>query len=81
MAKMAPETKEKIAKANSGLKKLTPEQSKSILSLYNSNDSRMSEVEKIVSKKALFELTSDAKYAPSTSKSNKSDELNRILFS
>lgn len=81
MTKMTKETKEKIRKSNSGLKKLTPEQSESIMKLYKSSDSRMSEVEKIVSKKVLFELTNDPKYAPSKSKSDKVNELNKILFS
>lgn len=82
MAKISKETAAKISKENSKIKKLSDEQKKSILSLYSSNSPKMKQIEELVSRKTLFELTGDPKYSSKTSKlAEKADKLNSILFS
>lgn len=81
MAKMTETQKNKIKEASKGLKKLTPEQEKAIKKLYETNDSRFSEVEKIVHKSILFKITGDIKFAPKSTRNERAEQLNEILFS
>lgn len=81
MTKMTEEQKNKIKAASQGLKKLTPEQEKAIKKLYETNDSRFSEVEKIVHKSILFKITGDIKFAPKSTRNERAEQLNEILFS
>lgn len=72
----------KISNESSKLKKLSEEQKSSILKLYSSNSPKIKEIEELVSKKVLFELTGNPKYSPKKSKSaEKAEKLNAILFS
>lgn len=81
MAKMTEEQKNKIKEASQGLKKLTPEQKKVIKNLYERNDTRLSEIEKLVHKSILFQITGDIKYAPKSTRNERAEALNKILFS
>lgn len=81
MTKMTEEQKNKIKAASQGLKKLTSEQVKAIKKLYETNDSRFSEVEKIVHKSILFKITGDVKFAPKSTRNERAEQLNEILFS
>lgn len=81
MAKMTETQKTKIKEASQGLKKLTPEQEKAIKKMYELQDERFSDVEKLVHKSILYKLTGDFKYAPKSSRNERAEELNKILFS
>lgn len=81
MAKMTEAQRNKIKEASQGLKKLTPEQEKAILKLYETNDPKFNEVEKIVHKSILYKLTKDVKYAPKSTRNERAEQLNEILFS
>lgn len=81
MAKMTDEQKCKIKEASQGLKKLTSEQEKAIKKLYEANDSRFDEVVKIVHKSVLYKITGDVKFAPKSTRNERAEQLNEILFS
>lgn len=81
MAKMTDEQKAKIKEASQGLKKLTKEQEKAILKLYETGDEKFKEVEKIVHKSVLYKLTKDIRFAPKATRNEKAEALNAILFS
>jgi len=71
----------KQREANVGLKKLTEEQKNAIKKLYDENDPRFLQVEKLVNKTVLFQITNDNKYAPKVNRSIRAEQLNAILFS
>lgn len=71
----------KQREANAGLKKLTEEQKNAIKKLYDENDPRFLQVEKLVNKTVLFQITNDNKYAPKVNRSVRAEQLNAILFS
>lgn len=71
----------KQREANVGLKKLTEEQKNAIKKLYDENDPRFLQVEKLVNKTVLFQITNDNKYAPKVNRSVRAEQLNAILFS
>lgn len=81
MTKMSEETKAKVREASSGLKKLTKDQEKAILKLYETGDEKFKEVEKIVHKSVLYNLTKDIRFAPKANRNEKAEALNTILFS
>ena len=81
MAKMTKEHLEKVRKASSGLKKLDDKQKEAIFKLWKTNDSRMTEIEKLVHKSVLFSITGDRKYAPKQGRNERAEQLNEILFS
>lgn len=81
MTKMSEETKAKVREASSGLKKLTKDQEKAILKLYETGDEKFKEVEKIVHKSVLYSLTKDIRFAPKANRNEKAETLNAILFS
>lgn len=81
MAKMTEEQKNKIKEASQGLKKLTSEQEKAIKKLYETNDPKLVEIEKMVHKATLYRLTKDIKYAPKSTRNERAEELNKLLFS
>ena len=70
----------KQREANVGLKKLTEEQKNAIKKLYDENDPRFLQVEKLVNKSELFKITGDTKYAPKQNRNEKAELLNSILF-
>lgn len=74
-------SKENQKQASSGLKKLDEKQKEAIFNLWKSNDKRMTEVEKIVNKTVLYQITGDNKYAPKTNRNERAELLNTILFS
>lgn len=71
---------EKAKQASSGLKKLTEAQKEAIKALYEAGDKRFTEVEKLVNKTVLYQITGDSKYAPKANRNEKADLLNSILF-
>lgn len=81
MAKMTETQKNKIKEASQGLKKLTPEQRDAIYKLWNTNDVRFEEVKKIVHKSVLYQITGSTEFAPKSTRNERSEELNKILFS
>lgn len=81
MAKMTDEQKNKIKEASQGLKKLTPEQEKAIKVLYETNDPKLADVEKIVHKSILYKITGDIRFAPKSTRNERAEQLNEILFS
>ena len=81
MSKMNEQQKKRIANAAQGLKKLTPEQEQAIKKLYETNDERFKEVEKIVHKSVLYVITGDSKFAPKSNRNERAEQLNAILFS
>lgn len=74
-------SKENQKQASSGLKKLDEKQKEAIFNLWKSNDKRMTEVEKIVNKAVLYQITGDNKYAPKVNRNERAELLNTILFS
>lgn len=74
-------SKENQKQASSGLKKLDEKQKEAIFNLWKSSDKRMAEVEKIVNKTVLYQITGDMKYAPKTNRNERAELLNTILFS
>lgn len=81
MSKMNEQQKKRIANAAQGLKKLTPEQEQAIKKLYETNDERFKEVEKIVHKSVLYAITGDVRFAPKSNRNERAEQLNAILFS
>lgn len=81
MAKMTKEHLAKVREASSGLKKLDDKQKEAIFKLWETNDSKMTEVEKLVHKSVLFAITGDRKYAPKQGRNERAEQLNEILFS
>lgn len=81
MAKMTDEQKNKIKEASQGLKKLSFAQEQAIKRLYEANDPKLTDVEKIVHKSILYKLTGDVKYAPKSTRNERAEQLNEILFS
>lgn len=71
---------EKAKQASSGLKKLTEAQKEAIKALYEAGDKRFTEVEKLVNKTVLYQITGDNKYAPKANRNERADSLNSILF-
>lgn len=75
------EGKRRVSEASRGLKKVTPEQATAIKKFFDDeNNEKISQIEKVVSKKVLFELTGLNKYAPKMGRSEKAMQLNAILF-
>lgn len=76
------ETKQqKAAKdASKGLKKLTEKQMDAIRDLWERNDAKLKEVEKLVNKSVLYKITGDTKYQPKLNRNIKAEQLNSILF-
>lgn len=71
---------EKAKQASSGLKKLTEAQKEAIKALYEAKDKRFTEVEKLVNKTVLYQITGDTKYASKQNRNEKAELLNSILF-
>lgn len=67
--------------AAKGLKKLNEKQKEAIFNLWKQSDKRMAEVEKIVNKTVLYQITGDNKYAPKLNRNERAEKLNNILFS
>lgn len=79
---MKQSTRNKIGNATKGLIKLSDEQRDAIYQAWTSGDTeKMSQIEKFVSRRALFELTGDMKYAPKNKNRYNTLSLDKILFS
>ena len=71
----------KTRESNCGLYKLTMEQEDAIKTMYRTGDTeKLSKIEKLVSKRKLYELTKDEKYAPKNKSNLRNRTLNEILF-
>ena len=81
MSKMSNEQKAKIKEASQGLKKVTEEQAKRIFDLYETGDEKFKEIEKLVHKSVLYKITGDKRYAPKSTRNERAEALNDLLFS
>lgn len=79
---MKKSTREKIGNATKGLIKLTDEQKSAIVQCFEENDiEKIKQIERFVSRRALFELTGRDEYAPKNKNRYNTLSLEKILFS